>query len=231
MKIVIVDNDMLQAEEVKKEVLKYYEDAEITIFTRLNMDFIKNNMIDVLFLDIDLGCGLNGIEEAIKLRNKIEYNIDIVFVSNYDNFVFNSFRAMPLNFIRKSDLEYGIHETIKCLRKRNNHGNATIVTKNNIIRVQDILYIESKLNYVHYMMIDNEKIIERDKLSNLESELSKYQFIRCQRSFIINPRYIARKMRDDVIMEDGSSIHITRNYVHSFKDKYLQYRVEENTYT
>ena len=53
-KIVIIDDDIEFANRLKKHVLKYY-DEDIFIINFFDWDFINDNKIDLLFLDIELG--------------------------------------------------------------------------------------------------------------------------------------------------------------------------------
>ena len=63
------------------------------------IDFLKHNRINILFLDIEM-TGMNGFELASVLNREFP-EIIIIFVSAYENYVYNAFESAPSRFLGK----------------------------------------------------------------------------------------------------------------------------------
>ena len=63
------------------------------------IEFVKNNNIDVAFLDIEMP-EINGIELAARLK-EMDVNIQVVFVTGYDNYALNAFKVDAMGYLLK----------------------------------------------------------------------------------------------------------------------------------
>jgi two-component system, LytTR family, response regulator LytT len=92
-----------------------------------------------------------------------------------------------------------------------------IMSNRKIARIpyDDIVYIESLSDYIRVNTI-NEKIISKEKISNLASRLPDV-FIRIHRSFIINKDKIKSISYDEVVVENVY-LNIGRSYRKVVKD-------------
>ena len=95
-------SDMLETEFGEIVSPKYKIAFEKFNSGRSLLDFAKNQKISVLFLDIDMP-EMTGFDVAKVLGNENK-DMLIIFVSAYDNFVYESFDYSPFQFIRKSRL-------------------------------------------------------------------------------------------------------------------------------
>ncbi|MBR4722657.1 MAG: LytTR family transcriptional regulator [Muribaculaceae bacterium] len=87
---------------------------------------------------------------------------------------------------------------------------------------QDILYLESDGNYVriHYLSRNEKKIFSlRNAMKNVEAKCEEFSFVRCHRSYIINPKRVKllTKSEDGTLyaeLNDVQSTHvpITKTY-------------------
>lgn len=198
--IVIIDDDYDFAEILKKELEKYYIEKEIKILTNFDTVFLANNSIKTLFLDIELGSE-NGIDLAVEYyRYNHRGNApDIIFVSSHENYVHYSFVAMPLYFIRKEKLVTDLKECMNIINYKNRRKNAKIEVNDDTIKVSQIIFVESKSNYVYYTLDNDRKIKQRAKISAIEKTLKEYDFIRCHVSYVINVAYITAIDKDYAI--------------------------------
>ncbi len=78
------------------------------------------------------------------------------------------------------------------------------------IPLQDILYFESQ-NYT--LLVHTKSRIYKTRLSlrSLETQLSSADFLRVHAGFLINLHYVVRITRDDVEMQNGQLIKISRS--------------------
>lgn len=75
------------------------------------IEYISNNHVDVLLLDIDMPT-LNGFEIA-KIICKDYKHIKIVFMSAYDNFVYSAFEFYPFAYLRKLHISNELPKVLK----------------------------------------------------------------------------------------------------------------------
>lgn len=83
-------------------------------------------------------------------------------------------------------------------------------SKIQVIKVEDIVYIEANGDY---MMIhtDRKKLIKEETMKNLEAQFDPHLFVRVHRSFIVNVRAIERverydKQNQSLVLKNGTTI-------------------------
>jgi len=78
--ILILDDDLIVRTLLKKELSPHYA---INDFSngRAAISFLKNNIIDIALLDIDLGAGMNGLE-VLKELLRIDSELSIIMISS-----------------------------------------------------------------------------------------------------------------------------------------------------
>lgn len=223
--IVIIDDELDFAKILKKELEKYYIEEEIKILTNFDTVFLANNSIKTLFLDIELGSE-NGIDLAVEYYryNQRGNAPDIIFVSSHENYVHYSFVAMPLYFIRKEKLVTDLKECMNIINYKNRRKNAKIEVNDDTIKVSQIIFVESKSNYVYYTLDNGRKIKHRTKISLVEETLKEYDFIRCHVSYVINVAYITAISKDYVILNDNVKISVSPARYRDVLEAYKQYR-------
>ncbi|MCB0443783.1 MAG: LytTR family transcriptional regulator DNA-binding domain-containing protein [Flavobacterium sp.] len=167
---------------------------------------IRQNVPDIILLDIYLKGDLDGIELAHTIQK--EYNIPIIYLTaNADEVHFNRAKATnPYAFIskpfKKLDLQHAIELSILRIeeeKKKEIEELETFVMSDSIfvrsydkmikININDILYIEAERNYCKIHCKEKETLIV-STLKDLEEKLSVKNLMRIHRSFIINMHHI-----------------------------------------
>lgn len=98
-------------------------------------------------------------------------------------------------------------------REKNEENTAKMIElksnrRTHIISTHTIVYIEGLGNYVNYHLHDNSKITVYQSLKRCLKELESDQFIRIQKSFIINTDFLRSYDNDTVEMLTGASLPI-----------------------
>ena len=129
IRIAVVDDDENFAKMYKREIAKIFMmyNVECNIYVHTNPKFFQSELsfesYDLIFMDIDMP-KITGIQIASDLRS-IGVDTTLVFVSNHDHFVFESFKYSPYRFIRKNNLLDDTKEMIstfcEILKKRPSH--------------------------------------------------------------------------------------------------------------
>lgn len=182
------------------------------------MNVLQKERVDVIFLDIHLP-KIKGIDFLKTLTNPPK----IIITSAYHQYALEGYEynvldylLKPIEFSRfltavnklnfKPTVSYHKDET----EKESPHMFFNTNKKKVKIFLDDILYIESQKEYVK--IYTNEKsVITKIPLSQVDELLSKNDFIRIHRSFIISKKKIEAFTSSDVEIK-GKLIPIGRSY-------------------
>lgn len=118
-KTILIDDER-PALKVLEHLLKQYARIEIIgAFTdsEAAMEIIRNNNVDLVFLDIDMP-KTNGIEIAKKILT-VNVNINIIFVTAYAHFALDAFEVNATDYIMKPVSKKRLDTTIQRLVKKN----------------------------------------------------------------------------------------------------------------
>lgn len=187
---------------------------------------IKNETVDVLFLDIDMPY-ITGMEIASYIKeNKPE--MLFVFVTSQEALVYQSFAYRPFGFVRKTHLDVELEELVGRIKQelKEKRQELTITKGQELIRIyrQNIVYIEAEGNYLN-ICTKREMIKVRDTMGNMENELKESGFVRCHKGYLVNVQLI-EKMKGAQIELRGEtenySVPIGRSYEKDVKKKILE---------
>lgn len=199
-KTVIVDDERLAREEVKRALKKYPEfvivgeannaDAAITL--------IDNEAPDIIFLDIHMPekSGFDLLEELTTVP-------EVVFTTAYDQYAVKAFELNALDYLVKPLRDERFSKTItkvkEELQARSEVAPEVLPMHRKIfikdgeqchfVPVSDIYFIESLENYAR-LYFGNQKAMIKRSLNLLEKKLDPTVFFRANRSQIINVHYV-----------------------------------------
>lgn len=191
------------------------------------VEFLNNNKVDLIFLDIQMP-DLTGIEFA----RSLQYNQKIIFTTAYPNYAVEGFRLDAVDYLLKpfsyEEFLKGVNKAVKLIKMENNALNQ--VESNNeflflkseykIKRIDfdDILYIEGLKDYIKvYVQNDPKPILSLTSLKLIESKLPDTRFMRVHRSFIVNLRKINTIERSRIIF-GKAYIPVSDQYKEKFQD-------------
>lgn len=224
--IAICDDDNLALRVlvslIKKEFAKH--SVSVTVDAYQDSRYLKTRLTqvpyDALFLDVDMPA-LNGISLAC-FKKEISPSLVIIFISNHPERVFDSLAAEPLRFLRKQYLERELPEAVQALLKKLHRPEEEklILMSGNALRtvfVKDILYVES-FNKIQNVVLKHETIPVRYTIQYLEEQLEPYHFFRPHRCFLVNPNCIYSIEKNELILDNGQNLPISRNHLKETKE-------------
>ncbi len=91
-----------------------------------------------------------------------------------------------------------------------------------MIRLTDIIYIESEGEYVRIHIEGQRPITTFCRLKNMEAQLPESQFVRVHRSYIVNMSRIYSYERSNVFISKSEYLPIGQNYRASFQQRMVQ---------
>lgn len=213
-----IENIILNSKEknsVELETEVFYSGEELLRFIE------KEHSFDLIFLDIELRV-MNGVEVGRKLREELkdEY-IQIIYVSGNQSYSMELFENRPLQFLVKPILENDIVKYMKKAIELSwfNELFYEFRTGKDLYKIQckDILYFESK-NRKIWLYTVKETYEYYGKLSEIEEELSKNDFIRIHKSYLINYRFVRQSDYKTMELMNGISIAISQSYRKKVRD-------------
>lgn len=188
-------------------------------------NYDKYDTYDIVFLDIELGNDINGIETAKKLR-EIDDNVLIVFATSHTKYVYESFDVEPFRFIVKplnlEKLKKVILAAYEKLQKSNKI--LCVVSEKTVhhVVINDIYYIESDKRILIFHFKD--KIIKSyGKLDDYVQRLYLNDFISVHKSYLVNFNHLADFESESVKLQNGIIIPISRNKRKYAKEEHIKF--------
>ena len=87
------------------------------------------------------------------------------------------------------------------------------------LNVKDIFYLEA--NNKHCIVhLTNEELDCNKTMARVSGVLPKNRFTKINRAYIVNFECIKKYNNDAVFLKNGKQLHISRNYLKSFKQEY-----------
>ena len=204
---------------------------KISIFTS-GEELLKASVerYDLLILDI-MFPGKDGREVADEFRNRNKDGL-LVFCTGKCQPAPEDFRPLPYRFIRKeqqSTIRDDLLESVEEMYRRRirNRLRLTHGKKVFLVKIEDILYLEiSKTgSAVHYY--DNDKnvcvINVKEKLKDIYPHLSFFGFEFSHNSYLVNCHYLRRWDCNELELDDGTRLSISRAREKQFKDMCIRY--------
>jgi len=188
---------------------------------------------DLLLLDIDMP-GTDGITFADHLRAE-QNNIEIIYISNREDRVFDSLRSMPCGFIRKSRFLQDTAEIVNLYLKSVRPAADTrlvLHSQNGMESVQldQLVYVEGVGKYQDLVVKDSIKPIQvRRSMQELENELTSYGFLRVHKGYLVNYRFIRRIDEADILLTTGQTLPIARRKLGEIKEQFLTLMQRDNS--
>ncbi len=182
---------------------------------------------DMIFLDIEMP-QIDGISVCRRIR-QIAPDALVVFISNKDSLVFQTFEVQPFRFIRKSELKELVSPLVDAiigeLSKRDHR----------IVRFEepgsgDVFSFDiSKIKYVEAQRKDcvihtkEGASSVRIKFMNLEEMLIEYNFIKIHRSFLVNADEVSQIKKESVLLTTGEELPLSRSLREQVKQEFLNH--------
>ena len=232
-KTIIIDDERLAREEVKRALFNYPE--FVIIGEAANVDdaipLIEKEHPDLIFLDIHM-----PEKSGFDLLEELAIVPEVVFTTAYDQYAGKAFEVNAIDYLVKplQDERFGISiERIKtAFSKREAKREALplhykIFIKDGekcyFIPLSDIRLIQSMDNYAR-LYFGNEKVMIKRSLNLLAEKLDPKVFFRINRSQIINTQYIKEihphfnnKLR--ITLTSGESLEVSSRQSAEFKNR------------
>lgn len=208
MKAVIIEDEKILANKLEEYI--YEIDTTIEILTKIgtvrdSVNWLKNNKVDLIFLDIQLSDGL-----SFEIFEQVNIRTPVIFTTAYDQYTIKAFKNNGIDYILKpiniDELKESIEKykglfqnqtaynpdfirLIDAFKKKTEsykkRFTINVASKIKIINTDDIAYFYSTNKAVFLRTINNKDFDVDYSLNKLEYILDPEIFFRINRKYII----------------------------------------------
>ncbi|HPH85621.1 MAG TPA: LytTR family DNA-binding domain-containing protein [Ferruginibacter sp.] len=220
MRIVIIEDEILAAEDLTEILVKLPFDIEIVKVLYSVAEavayFRQNNAYDLIFCDIQLGDG-----HSFKIFNQAPIKVPVIFCTAFNQYALEAFKNNGIDYILKPYIKKVIqdsiqrYENLKSLFQDNaidynaildrlqtkyskdkSESSLLINWKYKIIpvRISDIGLFHIEFKMTQLVMFDNQKYFINQTLDELES-ICGDQFYRANRQYLVNRKSISEVLQ------------------------------------
>lgn len=230
MKIGIVEDEAVWRDKIQSVIGKYCREKEIPcqLYSYSSgKDFMRNPDTDLLFLDIELAEGEDGLqmaEQLLRCGNKCK----VCFLTSHTELARSGYKVNAFRYIDKKHLEE-IGEAIDAFRKTRIqdrivacHDTAGIDIR---INLNELLLVETYGRKLRYLMLDGREHFCEGRISETAQRLSQFGFCQIHRSYIVNLKYIEKVQGNEITLCNGLKAIIGRAHNKEFKKEFFKWRM------
>ncbi|HCT84623.1 MAG: DNA-binding response regulator [Bacteroidetes bacterium GWE2_41_25] len=248
MKIVIIEDEELTANDLAVTILKVDKTVQITAIlnsVKESISYFKENRDpDLIFCDIQLGDGL-----SFEIFQKCSITVPVIFCTAFDEYALKAFKTNGIDYILKPFSKQTIQDALQRYKTLKNNflktdtsfskilelfENRTNIKKNTIlvyhreniipVKAEDIaiFYIENEVT--HLITFTRKHHTINKTIEELEP-IAGDNFFRANRQFLINrnaikdaSQYFARKLNVSLTIPFSEKITISKEKVTLFLD-------------
>ncbi len=221
MRIAICDDETVWQDKLKKdlaELQSYDNEFDVVSFDSGEnlLNIFTDKQFDVVILDIEMK-QLNGTETAEIIR-KIDRNVIITFLTNYESFALKGYEVGAFRYLLKDQPQDFYFQQLRNIIQAvyNKRKSIPVCVNKEIIKVQvsDITYIEvyGRELYLHRESSDD-VLKYKGKLKEAEKMLAGLDFVRTDKSHLVNADKIISSLEGVVTLSDKSSLYISKKYL------------------
>lgn len=187
---------------------------------------------DILIMDIQLveseqvGDVLNGMEISNRIKG-IYPDITVIFMTGKAGYERQLLNFEPFRYINKpiasERVIKAVMEAVQRIKKWSTEDRIFTFQKNKVWykrKLSDIVYFESRRPYIDVVSKDDVATF-RDRLDDIEHQIEELKgyFVRVNKSYLVNIKYINSYTTKAVSLYDGNVISISRKYLQVFISK------------
>ena len=186
------------------------------------IEIMEKVHVDLIFTDIQMP-NLSGMEFSKMMLNK---KTKIIFTTAFEEFALESYKVNAIDYLVKpisySEFFTAAEKAKQQITQSENQISVDdyifIKSDYKLIKIdlKDLIYVEGLKDYLKFYTVNSEKpILTLKSMKSLEEELSKKQFMRVHRSFMVNLKKITTIERNRIVFGD-KYIPVSEKYKEAF---------------
>ena len=217
MRIAVIDDRPADRDYIAALVSRWAKDRDTAVTAvpfpsaeAFLFAYSEDRDFDILLLDIEMGA-INGVELAKTVRAENDA-VQMVFITGFPDFIAEGYEVSALHYLMKPvdrDKLFSVLDRAAAnLEKAERRLRVTFERRTDYVPFSKILYLEAQKQYVR-IVTEGEEYRMKASLAETAAQLDEF-FFSCQRSFIVNLRYVARILPDRVVLKNGAEVPISR---------------------
>ena len=183
------------------------------------------HMFDIVIFDVELGL-MDGITASRTLRAH-DKGVIIAFTSSHPEYVFSSFSAEPLNYLLKPIRYPDLYGLIEASVRRIDESRRSVFgfEMRGVLYglpVNEIRYFESNARIIR-VVTDTAEYSFYGKLDDIAGDPKLASFIRCHKSYLVNPAFVQEVTGTAVKISSGDLIPVSRGNAKRVKAEFAGY--------
>ena len=189
-------------------------------------DFLKafrKKAYDLVFLDIEMP-EMDGITLARKLR-ELSREVPIVFLTSHIEYALVGYEVNALRYLTKPVDKQKLQEVLSHILQQMQEQRVLWVKTDlseKRLPVRDITYMEAQ-NQNILICAKGEQFQVRYNMTDYEKELMADGFFRIHRGYLVSLGHIKSMGKGEVLMDDGTSLPVSRTKEKALKEALFQY--------
>lgn len=178
---------------------------------------------DLLLLDIEMK-EINGMELAKKLRSRGDM-LPIIFITGYSEYMNEGYEVEALHYLLKPvDQEKLFKVLDRYVKHRSMKKEILLQCEDEALHVSadEILYLEANGKKTSVKLTDGKQLSCTAGINTLKNTLPE-DFALCHRSFIVNIRYIRSIGREELALDNGDRLPVSRRMYKEVNEKFIKY--------
>ena len=186
------------------------------------MNYLKDNQIDLLFLDINMP-GMNGLD-FLKAAGS---NAMVIFTTAYSEYAVEGFNVKALDYLLKPFKFSRFEQAVVKVKEQMNYMNIADPSAQYLyiradystqkIFINDILFIEGMDNYIKLHFDDKRPLLVRMSMKAITEKLPEPAFVRVHRSYIVPVNKITA-VKNKIVYIGTNEIPVGMNYQEHFNE-------------
>lgn len=218
---IIVEDEIAGQTILSKKLNAFFPECRISAIIESKdraIEYLKNNTVDLVFLDVHLkgGTGLDVLMSS-------EVNFETIFITAHREYAIeainNGASYYLLKPIQDTEFKKGLHIVLERIRQKRTVPTILVSHKNAQVPInaKDILYFRSEGSYSH-IYTENEQFLSSKSIGYYE-ELLPEMFIRTHHSYLVNNQHISRLVKGRsgiLVMTNGDEIPVAQRRLNEF---------------
>ena len=232
VKTVIIDDEAISRDTIRSTLTKYCPEIEVTgeaASVADAVECIQTLLPNLIFLDIEIigGTGFDVLQQ-IDVNN-----LDIIFVTGFNQFAIKAFKYSAIDYLLKPvnevELVQAVNKVIRLDERRILQEKLRLMDFNRqsenkkialpaqdgltMVWVNDIVRCESDNSYTSIFCKNKNRYVVSKGIKEYEELFDNRDFFRVHQSHLVNLKYVHKFQKEDgglLIMEDGARIPVAR---------------------